>query len=176
MRRGALVAMVLAALVWVSAAQAQPSSGVRGTVLDTTCASGCQAECPPPPVCRGPHACTARLIACPLDRSFSESRSESLVCTQAGCPGPPIVRYPLYEGEAATVLVRRAGAAKPLMRVPVNGGHFNARLAPGRYVVRATVGEPCWTGTRQTIVVEAGRFAAATLEVNDGCVAHPDAR
>jgi hypothetical protein len=170
MRRGALVAVLLAALVWAASAQAaQPSSGVRGTVLDTTCASGCQAECPPPPVCRGPHACTGRLIVCPLNRS-------PLICTQAGCPGPPIVRYPLYEGTAATVLVRRAGAAKPLMRVPVNGGHFDARLAPGRYVLRAVVGEPCWTGTRQTVKVEAGRFGAATLEVSDGCVAHPDAR
>ncbi len=175
MRSGALLAVVLAAFVCASGAQAaQPSSGVRGTVLDTSCASGCEAECPPPPVCRGPHACTQRVIACPLSRS--QLQSESLVCTQAGCPGPPIVRYPLYEGAAATVMVRRAGAAQPLMRVPVNGGHFNARLAPGRYVIHATVGEPCWTGTRETIRVEAGRFVAATLEVNDGCVVHPDAR
>jgi hypothetical protein len=157
-----------------TAQAAQPSSGVRGTVLDTTCASGCEAECPPPPVCRGPHACTQRVIACPLSRS--QLRSESLVCTQAGCPGPPIVRYPLYEGEAATVLVRRAGAAKPMMRVPVSGGHFDARLGPGRYVLRVHVAEPCWTGTRETVTVPTSGFAAATLEVNDGCVMHPDAR
>jgi hypothetical protein len=174
MRRGLIAAViVLGTLALVPAAQAgQPGSGVRGTVLDTTCAVGCEVECPPPPVCRGPHACTTGRIVCPL--SQQEKRAPQ-VCTQAGCPGPPIVEYPPYEGEAATVLVRRAGSAQVLMRVPVNGGRFTARLSPGRYVVLAHVGEPCWTGTRQVVEVKAGRFIPVVLKVNDGCVAHPDA-
>jgi hypothetical protein len=109
----ALVALALLP----AAALAQPNSGVKGTVLDTTCST-------------------------------------------TGC--------------GATVLVRRTGSAQMLMRLPVNEGHFHARLAPGRYVLLAHVGLPCWTGTRQTVTVEAGRFATAVLQVNDGCVVHPD--
>lgn len=108
-------------------------------------------------------------IVCPL-----HPRPLALVCTQAGCPEPPVVEYPPYEGTAATVLVRRTGSSQMLMRLPVNEGHFDARLAPGRYVLRAHVGLPCWTGTRQTVTVEAGRFATAVLQVSDGCVVHPD--
>jgi hypothetical protein len=74
------------------------------------------------------------------------------------------------------VLVRRAGSAKVLGRVPVRGGHFAMRLAPGRYVLRAHVALPCWTGNRQVVDVEAGRFVPVVLRVNDGCVAHPDAQ
>lgn len=96
-----------------------------------------------------------------------------MVCVRAPCPGP--IEYPPHEGTAATVLVRRAGAAQVLMRVPVNEGHFTALLQPGRYVVRAHVGLPCWTGSRQIVTVEAGRFASTVLRVNDGCVVHPDA-
>jgi hypothetical protein len=108
-------------------------------------------------------------IVCPL-----QPRPAPLVCTQAGCPEPPLIEYPPYEGSAATVLVRRAGAAQVLIRVPVNEGRFTALLTPGRYVLRAHVGLPCWTGTRQLVTVEAGRFAPVALQVNDGCVVHPD--
>jgi hypothetical protein len=100
------------------------------------------------------------------------------VCAQAatGCPPPPIELpdFPPYEGEAAEVLVRRAGSAKVLGRVPVDGGHFTARLAPGRYVLRAHVAEPCWTGSRQVVEIEAGRWVPLVLRVGNGCVAHPD--
>lgn len=171
--RGRLIALAcLLGLVAVpAAAQAQPSSGIAGTVLDTTCSAGCGVECPPPPSCRGRVVCpqgAEASIACPL-----QPRPRSIVCIQAPCPGP--IEYPPYEGTAATVLVRRAGSAEVLMRVPVNEGRFTARLVPGRYVVRAHVGLSCWTGTRQLVEVEPDRFIPATLRVNDACVVHPDA-
>jgi hypothetical protein len=175
MRRG-LVAAVLAllALALVPAlVLAKPSSGVHGTVLDTTCGAGCEVECPPPPACRGPQVCAPQAgtsIVCPL-----HSRAP-LVCTEAGCPPPPVEtpEYPRYEGEAATVLVRRAGSAKVLGRVAVEAGRFTAHLAPGRYVLRAHVAEPCWTGNRQVVEIEAGRWIPLVLRVANGCVAHPD--
>jgi hypothetical protein len=170
--RGRLIALVglLGALTLVpSTALAQRSSGVRGTVLDTTCSAGCGVECPPPPSCREGFACpqaAAAAIACPL-----QPQARAIVCVQAPCEP---AEYPPYEGTAATVLVRRAGSAKVLMRVPVNEGRFEALVGPGRYVVRARVGLPCWTGTRQVVTVEPGRFTSTTLRVNDGCVVHPD--
>lgn len=162
--------MLLALALSPALAGAQPRSGLTGTVLDTTCSAACEFECPPPPVCRSRRVCAPMAgasIACPL-----QPQASSIVCVRAPCPGP--TEYPLYEGTAATVLVRRAGSAKVLMRVPVNEGRFTAPLPPGRYVVRAHVGLPCWTGTRQLVTVEAGRFTRTTLQVNDGCVVHPD--
>src|SRR4051794_27819715 len=94
MRRTALAAISILwvlALVPTVAAQGQPDSGVRGTVLDTTCETACQPECPPPPSCRAavvpcPQAGGAGAsIVCPLLRVPD-------VCTEAatGCPPPPI--------------------------------------------------------------------------------------
>lgn len=169
-----LVLVVLAALPALAQAQSHPSSGVRGTVLDTTCETGCQPPCPPPPTCREaavgvPCPQAGASIVCPMLRVPS-------VCTQTGCPPPPIElpEFPPYAGDAATVLVRRAGSARVLGRVPVEDGHFTAHLAPGRYVLRAHVAEPCWTGNRQVVEVEAKRWVPLVLRVADGCVVHPD--
>jgi hypothetical protein len=144
-------------------------------MLDTTCAVGCEAECPPPPVCRGARICAqpqaAGRIVCPLTQ---RGGAGPLFCTQAGCPGPPVVRYPPYEGTAGTVILRRAGSATVLRKLPVVEGKFSARLSPGRYVLRAHVAEPCWTGTRAVVEVPVGRTIPAILQVGDGCVAHPD--
>ena len=144
-------------------------------MLDTTCETGCQPSCPPPPSCRAaavtcpqPQAAGAS-IACPLLRAPA-------VCTQApaGCPPPPteLPDFPPYEGEAATVLVRRAGTAKVLGRVQVEGGRFTAHLPPGRYVLRVHVAEPCWTGNRQVVEVDAGRWIPAVLKVSNSCATH----
>ncbi|HEY1854492.1 MAG TPA: hypothetical protein VGG40_07880 [Solirubrobacterales bacterium] len=183
MRRVTLAAIsVLLALALVPAlvlakpgSGARPGSGVRGTVLDTTCETGCVPECPPPPSCRRVEvACPQQAgasIVCPL-------HPRPLVCTQAGCPPPPVETpdFPPYEGTAATVLIRRTGSAKVLGRVPVSGGRFTAHLGPGRYVLRAHVAEPCWTGNREVVEVEAGRWIPLVLRVGDSCVAHPGAR
>jgi hypothetical protein len=73
------------------------------------------------------------------------------------------------------VLVRRAGSAKILGRVPVGGGKFTAHLAPGRYVLRAHVAAPCWTGNRQVVEIEAGRWIPVVLKVANRCLVHSDA-
>ena len=145
-------------------------------MLDTPCATGCLPECPPPPSCRPdvvvpcPQAAGASIV-CPLLRAPD-------FCTQApaGCPPPPIEipDYPPYEGEAASVLVRQAGTAKVLGRVPVEAGHFTAHLAPGRYVLRALVAESCWTGNRQVVEIEAKRWIPVVLRVTNGCVERQD--
>lgn len=171
---GALVLLVLLALPALAPAQAKPSSGVRGTVLDTSCETGCQPPCPPPPSCRPDAAVPCPLagasIVCPMLRPVPPA------CAEPGCPPPPVEtpEFPPYEGEAATVVVRRAGTAKVLGRVPVAGGRFTAHLAPGRYVLRAHVAEPCWTGNRQVVEIEARRWIPLVLRVANGCVAHPD--
>jgi hypothetical protein len=170
----AISALLALAVLPAAASAAQPPSGVRGTVLDATCETGCVPECPPPPSCReAAIPCPLRAgaaIVCPLQRPVPT------VCTKAGCPPPPVETpaYPLYEGTAATVLVRRAGTAKVLGRVPVEAGRFTAHLAPGRYVLRAHVAEPCWSGNRQVVEIEASRWVPLVLKVSDGCVAHPD--
>jgi hypothetical protein len=176
MRRGSIATvLILVALALLpAAAGAQASSGVRGTVLDTTCATGCEEECAPPPVCRVGLVCAqgaGASIVCPLSQ---RSGAGPLFCTQAGCPGPPIVKYPPYEGTAGQVIVRRAGSATVLRKLSVVGAKFAATLAPGRYVLRAQVREPCWTGTRAIVEVPAGRTIPAILQVGDSCVAHPD--
>ena len=104
------VALALVALTLVPAlAGAQSNGGVKGTVLDTTCSSGCEVECPPPPT--------------------------------------EMPEYPPYEGDGATVQVRKAGSAKVLGRVPVEGGHFTLRLAPGATCYGLTSRCPAGPGT-----------------------------
>jgi len=174
----AAVSAFLALALAPALARGAPDSGVRGAVLDTTCETGCVPPCPPPPSCRAAVPCplpqgAGASIVCPLQRPAP------LLCTQAavGCPPPPVElpEYPPYEGEAGTVLVRKAGTAKVLGRVPVSAGRFEAHLAPGRYVLRAHVAEPCWSGNRQVVEIEAGRWVPLVLRVGNGCVAHPDA-
>ncbi len=181
MRRALVAAIsVLAALTLLSAAapvpaQAAPDSGVQGTVLDTTC---CQPPCPPPPSCR-----VDAVVPCPLPNGAGASiicpqlRAPDF-CTQAqaGCPPPPIETpdFPPYLGEAGTVLVRRAGSVRILGRVPVEAGRFTAHLVPGRYVFRAHVAEPCWTGNRQVVEIEADRWIPLVLRVSNDCIARPD--
>jgi hypothetical protein len=162
--------VAMAGLVAGSASAGGTKKLVEGTVYDTTCASACAPECPPPPHCgpitQGKRAnviCAqraARLIVCPLYRS-----------------GLSI--YPLYSGEGATVKVRKRGSATVVATLPVVEGHFKIALGTGQYVFHPYLPEePCWSG-------EAGRAKVFPKEqgpiplqllVSNGCVAHPDAR
>jgi hypothetical protein len=152
-------------------ALAAAGSGVRGELLDATCAEGCTTPCPPPPTCRGAHACTLSSlrpgIVCPLQ----SSRSRICLSTVRDC-GPVV--FPPYTGEGAEVIVRRAGSEQVLTRKVPREGHFSLRLPPGRYVLRAHVALPCWEGERASVEVEAGHFAPLALEVFDPCAVHPD--
>jgi hypothetical protein len=187
MRRGAgllacLVALIalLAGLGSGAAVAAGHKKLVEGTVYDTTCASGCEAECPPPPHC-GPITADSRTdVVCAQDSRYllcplSKSASARVVCVQAeGCPG---TNYPVYSGEAAVVNVRKRGSAKVLEQLPVTEGHFKVRLGPGEYVLRTILAEPqCWTGEpwRGKVTAKTRGSIAASLEVSDSCVAHPD--
>jgi hypothetical protein len=173
---------LLAGLGSGSAAAAGNRKLVEGTVYDTTCASSCVPECPPPPHC-GPITSQSqaaivcplelkRIIACPLDMADSV-----IVCVQAeGCPPPG--GYPLYSGEGGVVKVRRRGSATVLATVPIVEGHFKISLAAGEYAMRPFLGEPeCWSGDVMGVWVSLGLKGPvpAALHVSDSCVTHPDA-
>jgi hypothetical protein len=174
-----LVALV-AGLVAGSATAGGPKKLVEGTVYDTTCATACTPECPPPPHC-GPITqdqttkvvCAqraARLIVCPLYKS-------AVVCVQAPCPGP--TPYPVYSGEGAVVKVRKRGSATVLATLPLVEGHFKIRLAPGYYEMRPFLPEPeCWSGTKHEVLIspKATGPVSAELWVANSCVAHPDVK
>lgn len=171
---------ILAGLGSGTAAAAGHKKVVEGTVYDTTCASGCEVECPPPPHCgpitaesRAAVVCAQdrRIVACPL----SKAASARVVCVQAeGCPG---TNYPVYSGEGAVVNVRKRGSATVLAQLPIVEGHFKIRLGPGEYVLHPILPEPqCWTGEPWRVKVTAKTQGPipASLEVSDSCVAHPD--
>jgi hypothetical protein len=76
------------------------------------------------------------------------------------------------------VNVRRRGSATVLARLPVVAGHFKRRLGPGEYVLHPYLPEePCWSGEPATVVVTPRLHSPVpvTLDVGDGCVAHPGA-
>jgi hypothetical protein len=152
---------------------------VEGTVYDTTCATACVPECPPPPHCgpitqaRSDIICAQpqKRIACPLDGSNSEV-SPPICLPESGC-----VTYPIYSGEGATVNVRRRGSAKVIAALPVIEGHFQIRLGPGEYVLHPYLSEePCWSG-QSTMVKVWAKYKGpipTSVDVSNSCVAHSD--
>ncbi|MBA3866469.1 MAG: hypothetical protein H0X42_09030 [Solirubrobacterales bacterium] len=158
MRRAAprAVTLLLAAalLLICSASAGASSSGIRGTVLDATCETGCEVPCPPPPSCRAERICLqpGPAIVCPQRRSFD---------------------LPPYTGENGQVIVRRQGSATVLARVIPDEGRFSLRLGAGHYVVRTYVAEECWSGERRRVTVSGGHYSPLEMEVRDNCVAHP---
>jgi len=152
-----------------SAAAAGHRKVVEGTVYDTTCATVCEPECPPPPHC-GPITAQTRtdvvcaqqqrrIIVCPLETTATASA------------------YPVYSGEGAVVNVRKRGSATVLARLSVVEGHFKIRLGPGEYVLHPYLPEEeCWSGEPERVKVTARMKGPipASLEVSDSCVAHPD--
>jgi hypothetical protein len=173
--------MLLVGLGSGSAAAAGTKKLVEGTVYDTTCATVCAPECPPPPHC-GPITAKSsaaivcplrqkRIIACPLTKADSAT-----VCVRAeGCPTSA---FPVYSGEGAVMNVRRRGSATVLATLPVVEGHFKTRLGPGEYVLHPYLPEgQCWSGVAATVMVsgKARGPIPASVDVSDSCVAHPDA-
>jgi hypothetical protein len=156
--------MLLVALALPTAAAAG-QSGVSGSLYDTTCGDGCLPSCPPP--CRVSDVICAQrqeAIVCP------QARAKPAICLPGGCG----VEYPLYEGEDATVTVRRAGSSEVVRTVTPKAGHFKIRLGPGRYALRGHVAQPCWIGQKAIVTVSPGRTTIAALDVRDNCVMHPD--
>jgi hypothetical protein len=171
----ALLALTVV-LVAGSASAKGPQKLVEGTVYDTTCATACMPECPPPPC--GPVTARSRTgsdivcaqkqqrtIVCPL-----ETTSPRIVCVRAPC-------HPVYSGEGAIVKVRRRGSSTVLAELPVVEGHFEVRLGRGEYVLHPYLPEePCWSGEPVMLKVTPRPRGpvSATIDVHDGCVAHPD--
>lgn len=177
----AVLVGLITVLVTGSAAAAPHKKLVEGTVYDTTCATACLPECPPPPHC-GPITAGAktaivcpmaeRVIACPL------SRASVIVCVQAeGCPGT--TNPPVWSGEGGVVTVRKRGSATVLAKLPITEGHFSTPLGAGEYVLRPHLPEPgCWSGgpVRITVSFDVSGPVSAALDVRNSCVAQPGAK
>jgi hypothetical protein len=181
------LATIFAGLGSGSAAAAGNRKLVEGTVYDTTCATACRPECPPPPHCGPITAQRAssnivcaqpqkRIVACPLADPPSTGAS-----SQACVPDTPCGEdgtYPVYPGEGATINIRRRGSATVIATLPVVEGHFKIRLGPGEYVLHPYLPEPqCWSGIPAALKVPARWKGSipAPISVGDSCVAHPDA-
>jgi hypothetical protein len=167
----AALLVTLAGLGSGSAAAAGNRKLIEGTVYDTTCATSCVPECPPPPHCgpitvqAGPDlVCAQRRIVCPLYGLAPR------ICLQGSpCGGGP---YPVYSGEGAVINVRKRGSAKVLATLPAVEGHFKIRLGPGDYVLHPYLPKPgCWSGEPVMIAVEARLKGplSASIDVSSGC-------
>jgi hypothetical protein len=172
--------MILAGLGSGSAAAAGNRKLVEGTVYDTTCATACTPECPPPPHCGPITADLSAAIVCPLSQQRViacplETMSRAVVCAQAeGCPTSG---FPVYSVEGAVVKVRKRGSPTVLATLPVVEGHFQIRLGSGQYVLHPYLAEePCWSGQPERVTVTAKTQGSipASIEASDSCVAHPD--
>jgi hypothetical protein len=177
----ALVALV-AMFVAGSAAAARNRKLVEGTVYDTTCATLCAPECPPPPHC-GPITDRAvdavvcaqarRLIVCPL--AAAPRIASPAICLQGSpCGGGA---YPVYSGEGGVVTARRRAYTEPSVTIPVVEGHFQRRLGPGEWVFRIYLAErDCWNGEPVALHItpKQGSPIPLPFDVRDDCVAHPD--
>jgi hypothetical protein len=180
-----LAFVILAGLGSGSAAAAGNRKLVEGTVYDTTCATSCLPECPPPPHC-GP--ITARMlnavvcpqaqraIVCPLTVSGAGAATPRICLQGSPCGG---ITYPVYSGEGAVVNVRKRGSSNVLTTLPVLEGHFKIRLGAGEYVLHPYLPEAqCWSGLVERVKVTAKTAGPipASIEVTNACVAYPDAR
>jgi hypothetical protein len=181
-RRGRGIGLVVIAAAVVALAAGSTSAAgskklVEGTVYDTTCATACLPECPPPPHC-GPITQAAReKVVC------AQPQQRMIVCPLAGSPRICLPSsncggYPVYSGDGAVVNVRKRGSATVLATLPVVEGHFKIRLPAGEYILHPYLPEePCWSGKTAMVQLTARLRSPvpATVDVSNGCVAHPDA-
>ncbi len=165
-----LVVLVLPAEASATAPTGTPPSGIAGALYDTTCGDGCPPSCPPPcTVAQVICAQTQPAIVCPLEKSQAPRPT---ICLQSGCG----IQYPPYEGDGATITVRRAGSETVLRTVTPNQGRFSIPLGAGRYVLRGHVALPCWSDEKVVVTVRPGHWTTgAEVQVRDDCIVHPDA-
>ncbi len=163
----ALAATGLLILAISGSAGGHATSGIRGVLLDTTCAGACTpcaaaSPCPPPcPPCTTqicPERPAGAAIACPAARS---------ICAGCAPQSQP------YTGSNAHVVVRRVSNSAVVARRAPADGNFKIRLARGHYRVHGFVSESCWKGETQQVAVHAGSFTALSLAVHNNCVVTP---
>lgn len=173
----ALVALAIA-IVPGAASAAGSKKLVEGTVYDTTCATACLPECPPPPCGPIRPRANADYICAPQRLQRAYVCPETTTATGPYCdPAKFCANYPVYMGEGAIVHVRKQGSSTVLASLPVVEGHFSIRLGPGRYVLRPyPAEEQCWSGTKTPFDVarSAKSPIQAAVGVTNSCVAHPD--
>jgi len=103
---------------------------------------------------------------------WPECASPSPACPQAGSCSP----YPVYESEPTYVTVRRWHSMKVMTTAVAAAGHFEIRLAPGRYFLRAHPAEgSCRSGDAKRVSIS-GKLrgpVALDLGVHDSCAVPP---
>ena len=89
------------------------------------------------------------------------------------CAEPPPPPQP-YTGDGLTVRVRRLPSLRLVSVRHPTDGHFRVRTGPGRYRMRAFVGDPqkpsCWEDEAKHVRVYKGDFTRVRLHVQNACV------
>jgi hypothetical protein len=97
------------------------------------------------------------------------------VVLDATCYGPcryPPPPLPPYSGPGLTVVVRHLPDNRLVAKLHPAGGYFAAKVAPGRYRLKARVGQQpsCWRGEARKVEVLSGQLARVRLRVANTCV------
>ncbi len=156
----AVLVVAVAGLFAGSAAAAGNKKLVEGTVYDTTCATACTPECPPPPHC-GPITESAkanvvcaqsqRLIACPLAAVIHGPGPDYL--HPAASPAASTTPSTQVKGRPSTCA---SAVRRPCCDAAGVEGHFEVRLGPGEYVLHPHLPEePCLVGIPETVKITA---------------------
>ena len=164
---GTLAALGLLMLVMSVSASAYSTSGIRGVLLNTTCAGACTpcgAASPCPPPCP---PCTTGVCPARPNQAAYPCPASSSICT--GCAPQP---QP-YTGPNGHVVVRRISDDHVVARRAPTDGNFRIRLAPGHYRVHGYVSETCWQGETQKVAVHRGSFTTVSPAVHNNCVLTP---
>lgn len=100
-----------------------------------------------------------------------------VVVLNATCPGPcavPPKPWPRYEGDGLTVLVKHLPDKQVVARFFPTDGVVAFTVPPGRYRVKAWVGdrktETCWVGSSRKALVVDGEVTKKRLKVTNTCV------
>jgi len=114
------------------------------------------------------------ILAIPAGAGAKEATGIKGVVLNATCYGPcryPPKPLPPYTGPGLTVTVRSLPDHRLIAKLHPDDGHFGVKAPPGRYRVKATVGESsCWRGETKTVKVLSGEVAQVRLHVTNACV------
>jgi hypothetical protein len=114
-------------------------------------------------------------LAIPAGAGAGDATGIKGVVLNATCYGPcqyPPEPLPPYTGPGLIVTVRSLPDHRLVATLHPTDGHFGITVAPGRYGVRARVGEKpsCWRGEARTVQVLSGDLARVRLHVTNACI------